>query len=50
MSGGETRASPAAGSPPTYGTNENAEQCEEEEKKVDGKDIKAPLELIIEVK
>lgn len=48
MSGGETRASPAVEPPPTYGTNENEEQREEEE--VDGKAIKAPLELVIEVK
>lgn len=49
MSGGATCASPAAEPPPTFGTNENEEQSEEEEE-VDGKDIKAPLELVIEVK
>lgn len=50
MSGGKTRASPAAEPPPTYRTNEKEEQCEKEEEEVDGKDIKAPLELVIEVK
>lgn len=48
MSGGATCAPPAAEPPPTYETNGNEEQSEEEE--VDGKDIKAPLELVIEVK
>lgn len=50
MSGGATCASPAAEPPPTYGTNENEEQSEAEEEEVDGKDIKAPLDLVIEVK
>lgn len=48
MSGLATRASPAAELPPTSGTNESEEQTEEEE--VDGEGIKAPLELLIEVK
>ncbi|XP_075875836.1 glutamate-rich protein 2 isoform X2 [Nelusetta ayraudi] len=47
VAGGATCASPAAEPPPTFGTNENEEQSEEEEE-VDGKDIKAPLELVIE--
>lgn len=47
FSGGATHAAPAAEPPPTCETNEEEEHTEEEE--VDGKDIKAPLELVIEV-
>lgn len=47
FSGGATHAATAAEPPPTCETNEEEEHTEEEE--VDGKDIKAPLELVIEV-
>lgn len=47
MPGGATHAAPAAEPPPTRESNEEEEHTEEEE--VDGKDIKAPLELVIEV-
>lgn len=43
-----THAAPAAEPPPTCETNEEEEHTEEEEE-VDGKVIKAPLELVIEV-
>lgn len=51
MSGGETHSPPAAQPSPSSVTNENEEPCEEEEEEeVDDKGIKAPLELVIEVK